>query len=331
MSDTSYYRGKLFLVAGGTGFVGTAIAKALLAEGARVRLTVHNRKPIVAGAGVETVAADLTKLEDCQRAMQGVDGVFHCAGAVSAAGVTTGRNPLAPIATNLILTVQLFQAAWTTGVDRFMMFSSSTAYPVTQHPVREEELWEGPTHPTYFGYGWSRRYMERLAEFVAKQSKVKVAIVRPTAVYGPHDNFDPATSHMIPALIRKAVEKMNPYEVWGAGDEIRDSLHVEDLARGCLLALEKHANADPINIGLGKGAAVKEIVAIILKAAGHENAQLKFDASKPTTIPVRLVDVSKAERALGFKPRYSLEQGLRQTVDWYRVSLAQRAREGAAQ
>ena len=314
----SFYRDKLWLVAGGSGFIGTAITQALLAEGGRVRIPVHRRAPIVQDPAIETMSADLTCQEDCLRVMDGVDGVFHAAGAVSAAGVTTGRNPLAPITTNLILTTQLFQAAWTAGVDRFMMFSSSTAYPVTAHPVREEELWDGPTHPSYFGYGWSRRYMERLAEFVAKQSKVKVAIVRPTAVYGPHDNFDPATSHMIPALIRKAVERLNPFEIWGTGDEVRDNLHVEDLARGCLLALEKHAVADPINIGLGQSATVRETAEIILRAAGHTGADLRFDASKPTTIPVRLVDISKARRLLGFAPRYSLEDGLGQTVAWYR-------------
>ena len=101
----------------------------------------------------------------------------------------------------------------------------------------------------YFGYGWMRRYFEMLGEFVSRQSSTRVAIVRPTAVYGRHDDFEPATSHFVPALVRRAVERARPFEVWGTGDETRDLLHVTDLARGCLLALEHHACADPVNIG----------------------------------------------------------------------------------
>ena len=147
-----------------------------------------------------------------------------------------------------------------------------------------------------------RRYFEHLAEFVASRSNVKVALVRPTAVYGPHDDFNPVTSHVIPALVRRAVEKVDPFEVWGTGDEMRDFLHVEDFARGCLLAMEKHADCDPINIGYGSAITIRRVVEIILEAAGHSGAQLRFDATKPTAIPVRLVDTSKAKRLLGFEP-----------------------------
>ena len=189
-------------------------------------------------------------------------------------------------------------------------------------------MWDAPPATPYFGYGWSRRYMEVLAEFVTQRSDTKVAICRPTAVYGPHDNFDPATSHVIPALIHKAVTKMNPFEVWGTGEDIRDSLHVDDLARGCLLLLQKHAECDPVNIGLGQGHSVRELVEIILAAAGHNDVELNFDASRPTTIPVRLADVSKARDVLGFEPRISLRDGITDTVKWYRLTLVECGRRG---
>jgi GDP-L-fucose synthase len=169
-----------------------------------------------------------------------------------------------------------------------------------------------------------RRYFERLAEFVASKSSVNVALVRPTAIYGPHDNFEPASSHVVAALLRKAVEKHDPLEVWGTGDEIRDFLHVTDLARGCLLMMEKHAICDPVNIGYGSGVSIRRVVEIILQAAGHTGAKVRFDPTKPTAIPIRLVDTSKARRLLGFEPQISIESGLRDLARWYAGS--QRAR-----
>ena len=174
-----FYNDKTVLVTGGAGFVGTHFVRALLAEGAKVRATIHNRPMIETDPGVELVQADLTCLDDCLRACQGVDFIFHAAGAVSAAGVTVS-NPMSAIATNLILTVRILEAAWSQGVARTLIFSSgTTAYPAYDHPVREEEMWSGPTHPVYFGYGWMRRYLERLGEFVASKSPmIKDAVLR---------------------------------------------------------------------------------------------------------------------------------------------------------
>ncbi|MCL4531766.1 MAG: NAD-dependent epimerase/dehydratase family protein, partial [Actinobacteria bacterium] len=312
-----FYRGKKVLVTGGTGFVGTHLVEELTRAGAKVRIPIHRESPVVADDRLEEVRADLTREEDCVRVCTGVDFVFHAAGAVAAAG-TTARNPMAAITTNLILTAQMLQAAWSSSVKRFLLFSSSTGYPAADHPIKEEEMWAGPTHPSYFGYGWMRRYLERMGEFVASRSEMKIALVRPTAVYGRWDNFDPATSHVVPALIRKAVDRADPYEVWGTGDEVRDFLHITDLARGCLLMLEKHATCDPVNLGYGRAVTIKDVVAAILRAANYENAPVVFDASKPTTIPFRMVDTGKARRLLGFEPRVSLEDGLADTVRWYR-------------
>jgi GDP-L-fucose synthase len=310
-----FFASRLSLVTGGAGFIGTHLANALLEQGGRVRLALHQRASIVRDPRIEIVRADLTRQEDCLKAMRGVDLVFHAAGASSGVGAGADQA-MAGITTNLNLTAQVLQAAWTAGVERILIFSSSTVYPARDHPVREDEA-EGDPHPSYLGYGRMRRYFEHLAEFVASRSGVKVALVRPTAVYGPHDNFDPVTSHVVAALVRRAVAKLDPFEVWGTGDEVRDFLHVEDFARGCLLTMEKHAACDPINIGYGTPVTIRRVVEIILAAAGHGNADVRFDASKPTTIPVRLVDTSKARRLLGFEPRISIESGLTDLVRWY--------------
>lgn len=311
-----FYEGKSVLVTGGTGFVGTHIVQELLKHNARVRVVVHQTRPVINDDRVEIIKGDLTKLDDCLKAVQGVDCIFHAAGPVGAAGVSAS-DVMSGITLNLMLNAQMLHAAWQENIERFLLFSSSTVYPVTDHPVKEEEIWDGPTHPSYLGYGWMRRYLEKMGEFVVSQSRVKLAIVRPTAVYGPFDNFDLSSCHVIPALIRKAVEKQTPFEVWGSGDEMRDFLHIKDLARGCLIALEKCANCDPVNIGYGKAVTIKETVDVILKAAGHEEAKVVYNNSRPTAIPFRMVDTSKARKQLGFTPEFSLEEGLRETVNWY--------------
>jgi len=312
-----FYKDRKVLVAGGTGFVGTNFVRALLEEGAKVRINVHQRPPAVTDPRLEVVQADFNNLEDCRRACRGMELVFNCAGAVSAARMTV-TNPMSAIATNLVVNVRLLEAAMMENVGRILVFSSgTTAYPAVDHAVREDEMWTADPAPVYFGYGWMRRYVELLAQFVGQKSGTQVAICRPTAVYGRDDDFDPKTSHVIPALIRRAVEKEDPYIVWGTGDEVRDFLHVTDLARGCLLLLEKHAVRDPVNIGYGSGVTVRNVVRTVLDEAGHSRAKVVFDASKPTTIPVRLVDTRKAMELLGFSPSVKLDDGLRDTVRWY--------------
>ena len=170
-----------------------------------------------------------------------------------------------------------------------------------------------------------RRYFERLSEFVASKSPMKIALVRPTAVYGRQDNFNPASAHVIPVLIRRAVEKHDPFEVRGTGNEVRDFLHVSDMAQGGLLLLEKHAACDPINMGYGRAFTIERLVRAILRAAGHDAAKLVFDSTDLGAIPVRMVDITKARTLLGFEPKVSLEDGLADTVKWFQAD-----RQGAA-
>jgi GDP-L-fucose synthase len=184
--------------------------------------------------------------------------------------------------------------------------------------VREDEMCSGPPDDAYFGYGWMRRYFERLSEFVSQKSSVQIAIVRPTAVYGRYDNFEPATSHFVPALVRRAVERADPFEVWGTGGETRDLLHVTDLARGCLLALEKHACGEAINVGFGTPVSIGDVVRSVLNAADYSDANVVFNPGRPGTIRSRMVDCTKARQILGFQPSVSLADGIRETVDWYR-------------
>ncbi len=316
MTDLDFFRSKKTLVTGGSGFVGSHIVEALLERDASVRITLHKNSSRITDKRIESVPADLASLDDCRKAVRGAQCVFHAAGVVFGAGAGTAAV-MGGITQNLILTARMLHAAWLEGAERFLVFSSSTAYPAADHPMKEDELWSAPPFQGYFGYGWMRRYIERLSEYVASKSSLQIALVRPTAVYGRWDNFDPAAGHVIPALIRRAVAKENPFVIWGTGNEVRDFLHVKDLALGCLLMLAKHAKCDPVNIGYGQGVTIREVATAILKAAGHDQAQVQFDATKPSAIPIRRVDTGKADKLLGFRPQISLEAGVTDTVEWF--------------
>ncbi|MCW9039050.1 MAG: NAD-dependent epimerase/dehydratase family protein, partial [Rhodospirillales bacterium] len=148
-----FYKNQPCLVTGGSGFVGTHIVKALLDQGADVRIPVHERKPLIDDPRIETIDADLTRPEDCLSAVRGMRFVFHAAGAVAGAGLEAA-GAMSGIATNLTLTSRILEAAWAEKVERLLLFGSSTAYPAAEHPVRENELWDAPPHPSYLGYGW---------------------------------------------------------------------------------------------------------------------------------------------------------------------------------
>jgi len=315
----SFFKSKRVVVTGGTGFIGSHFVRRLLVEGADVVVPIHQRKPRAwSAADVEIVTANLLDQEACRSALAGADMVIHAAGAVSAAGVTTGANAMSPITANLALTAQVIEACWSTKPERLLIFSSSTGYPAYDRAVKEDEMWIDEPHGVYFGYGWMRRYLEKISEFLFLRTGIQVALIRPTATYGPFDDFDPKTSHVIPALVRRAVSGEDPFEVWGTGEEIRDFLYVEDLIDGCLLTLEKHACCDPINIGSGECTTIRDVVGCILDKAGRFHCKPVFRSDKPSTIPVRMVDCAKARSLLGFKPKHTLAQGIEKTVNYFR-------------
>tara|TARA_R110000868_G_scaffold411757_1_gene709142 strand:+ start:6492 stop:7445 length:954 start_codon:yes stop_codon:yes gene_type:complete len=305
----------------GCGFVGSHLVDALLDAGGLVRVASLSGAAHLAHPNLDVVQADLTRIDDCVRVATGMDDVFHAAGTVGAAGVLP-TSAMAGITLNLTLTANMLQAAWQVGVKRIQVYSSSTGYPVVSHPVNENEFWEGEPYPGYFGYGWMRRYIERLGEYVSQSSGVGVSIVRPGALYGPRDNFDPKTSHVIAGLIRRAIDGEEPFVVWGDGKDVRDIMHIRDFARGCLLALDQKADCDPVNISAGKGITTGELAAQVLEAVGRGDEKVVFDPSRPTALPYRVLNARKAQERLGFSPQISLGDGLRETVSWLREKLA---------
>tara|TARA_Y100001963_G_scaffold48474_1_gene68129 strand:- start:1512 stop:2345 length:834 start_codon:yes stop_codon:yes gene_type:complete len=257
---------------------------------------------------------DLFKLDDCIKLLDGADYVIHCGGYIT--NPSEVRTNVQVLLHNINSTANVLEASAKCGLKGYLDINSSTGYPDRRHPVQEDEYWDEEPHESYFGYGWMRRYREKLMEFVSGFSDLKIALGRGTAMYGPYDNFNPKTCHVIPALIHRVLSGEDPFVVWGTPDVVRDFLYVRDVVDGGLLVLEKGESMKPYNIGAGTAITVGDIVDSILKAT-DKNPKVVYDETKPTTIPFRMVSTDRIQNELGFEPKWTFEEGIKKTVDWY--------------
>lgn len=310
------YSQELVLVTGGAGLIGSHLIKELLAQNAEVRTVLHGH-PLEENANrVDCMKGDLTKLDDCLAAVENVECVFQAAALVGGVG-RNKSHPAQMYTTNMLIQTNMLEAARLRDIDRYLYTSSCCLYPRDVTLMSEDKAWDGPPEPTNTSYGWVKRMGELQCLAYAEEYGMKIAIVRPTNTYGPGDNFDLETSHAIPALIRKAVEKQDPYVVWGRGEVSRDFIHAKDVAGGMMLALQKHCVADPINLGTGREIKIRDLASLILKLSGHDPAKLVFDEARPVGQLGRRTDTNKAREKIGFVARITLEEGLKDTIDWY--------------
>lgn len=316
---TDFFENKRVLVAGGSGFVGTNLAKRLVSLDANVRATIHKKPPVFDTQGVEYITCDLTKKEDCKKATQGIDYVFMCAANTSGAAVME-KTPLVHVTPNVLMNSLMLEASYEAEVKKFLFISSNTVYPVVNHAVKEGEMAFTGLFEKYFCVGWMKIFAEILCKMYAEKIKnpMKTVVVRPGNIYGPYDDYEWETSHVLPALMRKVIERHSPLEVWGDGSDVKDFIYVDDFVEGLLLAMEKIETFDPINLASGKPISVKQAVQIILDSDNYSDTKIKFDTSKPTMIPLRLIDVSKAKRLLDFEAKTSFEDGIKNTIKWYK-------------
>lgn len=313
-----FFKDKKVLVAGGAGFVGTNLILKLLEKGAKVKTTIHEKPPQIKNDLIEFIKTDLTKQSDCEKAVDGVDYVFMCAANTSGAAVIE-NTPLAHVTPNVIMNTLMLEAAHKANVKKFLFISSNTVYPLTDYPVQETDV-NYSLYDKYFPVGWMKLFTEKVCEMYATKIKnpMTTIVVRPGNIYGPYDNFDWESSHVIPALVRKVAERKTPLEVWGDGNDIKDFIYVEDLVEGLLLAMEKTNQFDQINLGGGKPITIRQVLQILLEADGFRDAQVFFNSSKPTMIPIRLINIDKAKKILNFSPTTSLKTGLEKTLHWYK-------------
>jgi GDP-L-fucose synthase len=300
----------LTVVTGGAGFLGTAVVLALRAQGLPAdRIRVPRSR-----------TDDLRDMAACLRAVDEAGLVIHLAGRVGGIGYNRER-PGELFYDNLLMGVQLLEAARRAGVPKFVAVGTVCAYPkLTPVPFRESDLWNGYPEETNAPYGLAKKMLLVQGDAYRQQYGLQTIYLVPTNLYGPHDHFESERSHVIPALIQKVADAMargaDHIDVWGTGRATRDFCYVADAAEAVVLAAQRYEAADPVNIGSGRETSIRELAETICRLMHFEGA-IRWDASKPDGQPRRWLDTSRAHQAFGFTARTSLEDGLRNTIEWY--------------
>ena len=319
----NFYKDKNVLVTGGNGFVGSFVVERLLKEGANVSVVSRTQKKFLSHVenDVKFVKGDLLNRDDALKACKDQDFVFHLASKVAGIGYNIEHSGTM-MTENSIMSLNMLDAARKSNVERYQYISSTCVYPrEASIPTPEGEGMLGDPELSNLGYGWAKRVGELQAKMYAKEFGMKVSIIRPMNAYGPRDDFDPETSHVIPALIRKIINAKTEVSIWGSGNQTRAFVYVDDLARGMLMTLEKLTTPDPINIGSNEEIKIKDLVSMIVKITGRNDLQIKYDTTKPEGQLRKTASTKKAEELIQFKPKYSLEEGLKHIIDWYRSSI----------
>ena len=309
--QSTFWRDKRVVVTGGAGFLGSFVVEGLQARGCGRIVVPRSRE-----CDLRHESA-IAALLDSERP----DMVIHLAAVVGGIGANR-ENPGRFFYDNLIMGTLLMEQARRHGVRKFVTVGTICAYPkFTPVPFREEDLWNGYPEETNAPYGLAKKMLLVQGQAYRQQYGFNAIHLLPVNLYGPRDNFDPSSSHVIPALIKKcveAVERGDPtVTVWGSGRATREFLYVEDAGEGVLLAAERYDESDPVNLGAGFEISIRELARLIARLTGYRG-EIVWDASKPDGQPRRCLDTSRAERTFGFKAQTDFETGLARTIEWYR-------------
>lgn len=318
--NLEFLRGKNVTVAGASGFVGHNLVSRLKAEGSVVRAVIHESQPPEVLDGVEYVRADLMTEAGAAVAAGGTE-IFIMAAATSSGAAVMASSPLAHLVPNIVMNALALEACLDAGVQKYCFLSSNTVYPPGDAPMREEDA-TGEFFDSYEVVAGMKYYSETMAKLFSTRAHraMQVLIVRPGNLYGPHDKFSEGKSKVIPALIRRAVSKEAPFSVWGDGQDIKDFLYIDDFVEGLLSALRLEGQFEVINLASGNSVQLQDVIEKILALSKHTNVELSYDKSKPSMIPVRRIDVSRAEQRLGWVAKVDLDEGLTKTICWYEAT-----------
>jgi GDP-L-fucose synthase len=306
---------KTIVVTGGAGFLGGAVTAALAARGCPPEKVVSPRRK-----EFDLVhEADVIRLYETHRPQV----VIHLAAVVGGIGANR-ENPGSFYYQNMVMGALLMEHARRAGVEKFVAIGTICAYPkFTPVPFKEEDLWSGYPEETNAPYGIAKKALLVQAQAYRDQYGFNAIYLLPVNLYGPRDNFDPKSSHVIPALIKKFVEAVDRreevVEVWGTGRATREFLYVDDAAEGIVLASEHYDGPEPVNLGAGFEISIKDLAESVARLTGFKG-RLAWNASKPDGQPRRCLDTTRAERSFGFRALTPFEEGLRRTIDWYRSS-----------
>jgi GDP-L-fucose synthase len=308
---TGFWPGKRVVVTGGAGFLGACVVEALVQRGCPLPFVPRSRE------------YDLRREADIVRMLEAArpDVVIHLAAVVGGIGANR-ENPGRFFYDNLMMGAQLIEQARLHGVAKLVAVGTVCSYPkFAPVPFREEDLWNGYPEETNAPYGLAKKMLLVQSQAYRQQYGFNSIFLLPVNLYGPGDNFDPKSSHVIPALIKKCVEAaeadLDEVVVWGTGSATREFLYVNDAAEAIVLAAERYDGAEPVNLGAGQEISIRELVQLITKLTNFEG-RIVWDASKPDGQPRRMLDTSRAATSFGFVASTPFDEGLRKTIDWYR-------------
>jgi GDP-L-fucose synthase len=302
---------KKILVTGGAGFLGKQVVHQLAQAGANPDNILVTRSRDY----------DLTQMEACQRAVQGQDVIVHLAAHVGGIGLNR-EKPAELFYDNLMMGTQLIHAAYQAGSEKFVCVGTICAYPkFTPVPFKEDDLWAGYPEETNAPYGIAKKALLVQLEAYRQQYGFDGIYLLPVNLYGPEDNFDPRSSHVIPALIHKVHEAQmrgdKTLPVWGDGSPTREFLYSTDAARGIVMATQKYADAAPVNLGTNSEISIRDLAELICELMGFEG-ELAWQTDQPNGQPRRCLDTERAKQAFGFEAQVDFREGLKNTIEWYR-------------
>ena len=301
-------KNKKIIVTGGGGFLGKHLVKKLIERGIpRENIFIPRFKEY-----------DLRKEQDIKRMFSDfkADVVIHLAARVGGIGFNR-EKPGELFYDNLMIGIQLMEQARLNKIEKFVAIGTICAYPkFTPVPFKEKDLWNGYPEETNAPYGLAKKMMLVQSQAYRQQYGFNSIFLLPVNLYGPGDNFNPSSSHVIPALIKKCVDAKEKISVWGTGKASREFLYVEDAAEGIILATEKYNKSEPVNLGAGFEITIKDLVEKIAKLTGFKG-EIEWDHSKPDGQPRRMLDVSKAKKEFGFTAKTDFDGGLKKTIEWY--------------